>query len=505
MPNWAGSRCSLRGMSLDPRTPVCIGAAAVMQRFDDPAEGVDAAGLMVQAARAAAADASVAHVLEQVQLVAVAGGSWGYGNAPRLVAQGIGSPKARTHMIALGVLQTGLLDRALGAIARGEIDTAVVCGGEAKWRELRGRITGQLSPDTDDAGAPAPDEVLRPHGRIISEHEIARRMVDAPTHYALIENARRVADQQSVADHARVVADLWSRFNVIAQANPDAWNRSPMTPEAIALTTAKNRLIAYPYNKWHVSQLNVDQAAALLFCSVARAEALGVPRDRWVFPHAIVDSNYVVPVSERAVIHRSPGFAHAGARAFALAGVGVDDIAHVDLYSCFPIAVRTQALELGLRLDRPLTVTGGMTFGGGPLGNYVVQSTAKMMHVLRDDPASRGLVTGISGMITKQGVSIWSTEPPTAGYRFDDVSALVAPEVAVVATVAGVGGDGVVVTFTVNADEAGPSRSIAVIDRGDGTRVIASSDDRALATHLMDVDGIGARVRVHADDSFTLA
>ena len=492
-------------MSIDPRTPVCVGAAAVMQRFDDPSDGVDAAGLMVQAARAAAEDSGASRLLADAQLVAVAGGSWGYVNAPRLVAEGIGATDVRTHLIVPGVLQTGLFDRALSAIARGELDIAVVCGGEAKWRELRGRITGRAAPVTDDHDSPKPDEVITPHGHVISPQEIARRMVDAASHYALLEQARRVADGQSLDVHRDVLAAFWERFSEIAVANTDAWNRVPMTAADIATTTAKNRLIAFPYNKWHVSQQNVDQAGALVLCSVARAEALGVPRDRWVFPHAIVDSNHMVPVSQRAVMHRSPGFALAGARAFELTGIGVDEIDHVDLYSCFRIAVRTQALELGLGIDRPLSVTGGMVFGGGPFGNYVVQSTAKMMQVLRSDPGSRGLVTAISGMITKQGVSIWSTEPPVAGYRYDDVSDAAARATPVVPTADAVATSGTIVTYTVNADAEGPSRSIAVVELRDGTRALVVSDDRALAAHLIAHDSVGVTARVRADESFTLS
>ena len=491
-------------MALDPRTPVCIGVAAATQRSEDPADGVDAAGLMLAAARAAAADSGAPGVLARVQLVGVAAGSWGYANAPRLIAEGIGAPGARTHLIALGVLQSGLFDRALSAIARGELDVALVCGGEAQYRELRGRITGSPASVTDDRGAPPPDEVVTPHGHVISPLEIARRMYDAPTHYAMLETARRIADGQSVEQHRAIVSELWSRFSAVAITNKDAWNRTPMLPDHIAATGPKNRLIAHPYSKWHVSQQNVDQAGAFLLCSVATAEALGVARDRWVFPHAIVDSNHMVPITQRALMHRSPGFAVAGARALELAGAGIDDIVHVDLYSCFPIAVRTQARELGLGTDRRLTVTGGMTFGGGPFGNYVLQSTAKMLEVLRADPGSRGLVTAISGMITKQGVCIWSTEPPAAGYRSADVSAEAAAVTPEVPTVDAVEASGSVLTWTVNADADGPSRALALVDLGDGTRALVESTDRALAAHLVAHDIAGAQVACRADSSFEL-
>ena len=61
-----------------------------------------------------------------------------------------------------------------------------------------------------------------------------------------------------------------------------------------------------------------------------------------------------------------------------LAGIGVDDLSHVDLYSCFPSAVQIAARELGLGVDRDLTVTGGMSFAGGPWNNYTMHGIAAM-------------------------------------------------------------------------------------------------------------------------------
>ena len=50
-----------------------------------------------------------------------------------------------------------------------------------------------------------------------------------------------------------------------------------------------------------------------------------------------------------------------------LAGVDVGDVAEADLYSCFPSAVQAFVEALGLDEARALTVTGGMSFAGGPL------------------------------------------------------------------------------------------------------------------------------------------
>src|SRR5205807_1120781 len=149
--------------------------------------------------------------------------------------------------------------------------------------------------------------------------------------------------------------------------NPDAWDRSAPSAERIATAGPGNRVVAWPYTKLLCSQWNVDQAAAMVF---AAAPTTSVP----IYPRGITESNFILTMSMRRDLHRWPAFAVAAERLFALTGLTLDDVGPIDLYSCFPAAVQTAARELGLPLDRPLTVTGGMTFGGGPLNNYVLQA-----------------------------------------------------------------------------------------------------------------------------------
>ncbi len=471
-----------------------VGVGTASQRLDDPAVAKEAVALMADACEAAGADCGAPDLLRAAGLVLVPRGSWRYHDPARLLATALGAAAARTLVAELGVLQTTLVERACTAIAGGQLDVAIVAGGEARWRELRATITGAVAPSTDDAGAEA-DEVLRPAGMIVSPAEVAAGQRNAVSHYALIENARRRADGQGVEEHRREIAGLWAGFNAVAQGNPAAWNREPMTAEDISRPGPRNRPLAWPYLKWHNSQWNVDQAAALILCSAEAASAAGVPTERWVFPHCVAWSDHMVPLTERVEMHRSPGFR----LAFGALGVGVDDIAHVDLYSCFPIAVRTQALELGLTADRPWTVTGGMTFAGGPLNNYVLQSTAKMAQVLRDDPAGLGLVTAISGMSTKQGATLWSTRPAPAGYRAVDVT----PGAARTPTVVvddGASGPATVATYTVLSDESGPGRSVVVADLPGGSRAIATSRD----VDLSDAEWCGRPVILDGDGGFVV-
>src|SRR5690606_39155070 len=250
------------------------------------------------------------------------------------------------------------------------------------------------------------------------------------------------------------------RFSEVAAGNPHAWIQRAYTAEEIRTPTADNRMIGFPYTKLMNSNNAVEQGAGVILCSAERAEALGVPRDRWVFPHSGTDAHDHSFVSNRESLGRSPAMRLAGGRALELAGDGVDDLAHIDLYSCFPSAVEIAAHELGLALDRQLPVTGGLSFAGGPWNNYVMHSIATMADVLREDPGSVGLVSANGGFITKHAFGVYSTEPPADGFRHadvqDEVDALPAR-----ALCEEPDGDGTVEAWTVMHDRDGaPERAI---------------------------------------------
>jgi acetyl-CoA C-acetyltransferase len=264
-------------------------------------------------------------------------------------------------------------------------------------------------------------------------------------------------------------------------------------------------MLAFPYTALHTSQWNVDQAAGLVFCSLETARALGVPRERMVFPLAVAESNHMRPMSERRAPQRCPGFALAGERALTRAQRRLEELAHVELYSCFPVAVRAQARELRLSETRPLSLTGGMTFGGGPLNNFVLQALVKMAAALRADPGSTGLLTAVSGILTKQGVSLWSTEPASGAFAYDDVSDETARALEAVPVVGAVDGAGAVTTYTVLYEGEAPSKAVLLCDLDDGRRALVASPDPALASLGTREELCGRRVRLRADGGVALA
>jgi acetyl-CoA C-acetyltransferase len=398
----------------------------------------------------------------------------------------------------IGVLQTSLFAGACRAIQDGQAEIALVTGGEAKYRTLRAQQTGVQLPPAAQVDA-TPDEVLTPAAEIMHPLEISWDLMMPVRQYSVMESALRHAQKLSVEEHRRLVAELWAGFNRVATANPDACFPDPVAAETIAGSPPKNPMLAFPYTKLHCSRWNVDQAAGLIFTSVARARAAGIPEARWIFPRAVAEANHMVPLIERRVLHRSPGFALAGRAALGRSALAADEIAHLELYSCFPAAVRIQALELGIPESRPLTVTGGMTFAGGPLNNFVLQAAVKLAQVLRADPGSHGLLSAVSGMLTKQGISVWSTEPGDRSFAYDDVSADVERELARVSVVEDGRGVARVAGYTVLHGLAGPERGVAYCDLPDGARALAETRDADWLLELERVEHCGAPVELLAE------
>jgi acetyl-CoA C-acetyltransferase len=464
-----------------PRTPVLVGVGAVQQRAEDPREAREPLLLMGDALERAADDAGSRALLARADSIRIPRGFWDYGDPGRALAERFGAAAGvRTCVAEIGVLQTTLLGSAARDIAEGRADVVLVAGAEARHRAQRAQQLGVEAPLTRLA-AGAPDEVLRPHAEIISPLEIQVGLHTPVSQYAVIENALRFAEKQSLDAHRDAVAALQARASRVAAENQDAWDRTPHAEGEIRGPAPGNRMLAFPYTKLHTSQWNVDQAAGLIFCSLERARSLGLAAERFVYPLAVADANHMVPLAARPALERVPGFAHAGRRAFAHAGLTPAELGPLELYSCFPVAVRAQARELGIDEARPLTVTGGMTFAGGPLNNFVLQALAKLAAVLRTEPGRAGLLSAVSGILTKQGVSLWSARPPASDFRFFDVSAETAPDQAPLALVESADGPARVAGYTVLFEGERPARAAFVCDLPDGRRTLAASDDPAVA------------------------
>jgi acetyl-CoA C-acetyltransferase len=487
---------------MDPRTPVLVGAGQVNQHDDAVIEPVD---LMVAAARDAA-DPRVLHAVDAIRVVNLL--SWRYRDPGLLLGQRIGAPEAATRYTGVGGnTPQSLVNQACLDIQNGRADVVLLAGGETWRTRMRLRAKG-IKPDwtRQDDTVPVP-----PGGEDVPMSGPAEDRIglDRPSFvYPLFEQALRIANGETVEDHQRRIATLWAGFSEVAAGNPHAWSREVRSAEHIGQPSPDNRMISWPYPKLMNSNNMVNQAAVVILCSAEKATYLQIPRDQWVFPYAGTDSHDTYAVAERHELHRSPAIRIGGRRALELAGVGVDDLDHIDVYSCFPSAVQVAAQELGLPTDdpqRPLTVTGGLTFAGGPWNNYVMHSIATMADLLRANPAAHGLITANGGYLTKHSFGVYSATPPPAAFRWEDVQAEVDREPTRRALVEW-DGEGTVESWTTPFDRDGnPEKAFLTVRTSDDARAMALIDDPAAAAATVAEDIAGAKVRVHANGRASLA
>lgn len=490
-------------MPIDPRTPVLIGAGQVNHHDSDP--DVEPVDLMVAAARQAA-DQQVLQAVDSVRVVNVL--SARYRDPGLLVGQRIGAGHPATSYSGVGgnFPQT-LVNRACLDIQHGRADVVLVTGAET-WRtrmqlKAQGNRLTWTQQDESVPIAPGGDENVPMAGPAEERIELAR-----PAHvYPMFEQALRISTGESMQDHRKRIGELWARFNAVAVGNPRAWIRKPLAAEDIWQASPANRMISWPYTKLMNSNNMVDQGAALILASAETATRLRIPAERWVFPYAGTDAHDTYAMSERAELHRSPAIRIAGARALTLAGLHIDAVDYVDLYSCFPSAVQVAAAELGLATDdpsRPPTVTGGLTFAGGPWSNYVTHSIATMAELLIANPGRRGLITANGGFLTKHSFGVYGTEPPTSEFRWEDVQSEVDQQPTRRAVVEW-DGVGIVESWTTPFDRDGkPEKAFLAIRTPDESRTLALIADAASAEATVADDIAGAKVAVRADGTATL-
>ena len=479
-----------------PETPALVGVGVAMRREDDPARALEPIDLMLEAVRAAGADCGVPALLAEVGSIAIPRGRWRYRNPSGEIARAIGAVAARTIVSSVGVLQQTLIANACEAIAKGEIDSALVTGSDAGYRILRSKLASLRAEERDQDDDP--DVRLEPKAELRHPAEVAAGMKMPVGLYALLESARRAANGQSVDDHRDRLAARYARFAEIAAANPDSWTRTPLDAATIRDDGPRNPMQAFPYTRAYCSSWNVDQAAALLFCSAEKAAALGIDRSRWVFPVASAESNHMIALSARADLVRSPGAAATARAVLEAGGIAATDIDLIELYSCFPVAVAAFADALGLPPERDVTITGSMAFAGGPYNNYLFQATARAAQLLRAGTGRTALLSCVSGILTKQAVALWSSEPPSAGFVNRDVTAEVAAAAAERPVIEDYTGGGRIAGCTVLHARGEQPRAVVLIDTDNGARALAVSESNETIAGIEREEWVGRRVQVAA-------
>ena len=498
----------------DPRTPVLVGVAQYTDRDSAPDAALSPLDMLAKVGAGALADSGGRDIaidtLAVVRLFADSSPAFrapfgAYTNLPKSLANRLAqTPRVQIYGPVGGNTPQMFVNLFAEAIRRGEAEVALIAGCEALRTQARAQKAGLTLDWSDDPGG-AP-ETLGKETHLVSRHEIAHGVAMPVNVYPLFENALAAHYGDEPVAHRRRIGALMSRFTRVAAANPYAALPVERSADELIEPTDANRFIGYPYTKYLNANMFVDQAAAVLLMSTAAADAAGVPHAKRVYLHGSADTHEHILVSNRVDYHSSPAVRIGAAHALAEAGVTPADLDHIELYSCFPVAVEIAADMIGLAHDDPrgLTLTGGLPYFGGPGNNYSMHGIAEMVTRCRSRPGSTGLVFANGGYLTKHSFGVYSTTPAPGWRRADpatyqaEIDALPAP--AFTETPAG---EGAVETFTVIHDRGHPAFAILYVRLDSGARCLAQMHDRLDA--LIDAPVVGRRVTVTAGDPVNMA
>jgi len=491
-------------MPVSARTPVIIGVAQkTVSKSAQP--GPEPLAAWKEVARGAAADAGIpAEALAGIKSMAVADCmSWAYDDRVARLAEALGAnPKCRYAGPPSGTSGQSLLNKCAADIRNGKADMAFVCGGESLATVKHYNKMGQTPPwsfrdNNPDANKFDLDAHQHPGEVALGLFE----GIGAVYGFAMRDIARRAHLGIAPDAYRRQLGDLLSSMTQVAANNPDAWFKESHDTDFLINPRPDNRMITYPYTKHMVAIIDVDISAGILLVSEEKADELGVPREKRIYPWTSCYAEDPVYIGVRSNLWKSDAMEAASKATFEAAGVGVKDMSYIDLYSCFAAAVNFGRDALGIS-DKPgnkVTVTGGLPYAGGPASSYVLTSIVGMVRKLRADPQAKGLISGLGMMMSNHVYAVYSAQPPGENVKQVDEAAVQAKVDAIPqkriddAYV----GPTKVAAYTVMHDRSGaPSHGAAICDLPNGARAYVRILDKDLLTEAERVELVGQQMTI---------
>lgn len=422
-------------------------------------------------------------------------------NTPRALARRLAiAPRLAVYDRVGGQSPQRLVNEFAARLARGECAAVLIAGGEAIATEKAAQRAGVTLDWSEEGDGEVEDRGLGVEG-LLSRTEIENGLVEIGPIYALFEQARRARRHLTREAYAQAMGALFAPFSERAAATPGAVTRGVMSAAEIAGASPANPILYDPFRKAVIAKDGVNMGAAAILTTVATARALGVSEDHWIYLHGAADFDEK-PILERPDLGESPAMRAAYETALRRAGIGAGDVRYFDCYSCFPIAVfiAREALGIGDGDPRPLTLTGGLPFFGGPGNNYSLHALAAMTRTLRRENEAIGVVGANGGFLSKHSVGVYSARPPRQPWREESDAALQAeldraPSARWIAHAEGASS---IESYTVVWRSGAPVRAYIVGRTNDGARFLAASarDDEATPASMAADDPLGSRVRV---------
>lgn len=493
----------------EDRIPVIIGVGQINDRPENPVDGLDSLGLMVEALRIAEQDAGGGEwlkladgvlIVDQISFAKM-------GDLSGPVAEAIGAtPKeCRKTKYPMGDSPVRLLNEAANIIGSGEGQIVAVTGAEA-LRTAAARAKAAMAAKGEQKEVSAIRDASKQRPIAYRDKFGLTAPVDV---YPLYENAGRHAYGQTLEEGQRESGEIWSRFSQVADAEEGAWIHAPKSIEEVITPTADNRPISFPYTKFMVANSSVNQGAGFIVTSLGEAKRRGISEEKLIYVGQGASANEPGDFLKRDDYTHSVSMAKTLNRTMELNGLKTDQLDFVELYSCFPCVPKMARRVIDWPVEKPATVFGGLTFGGGPIANYMSHAIVCMVEKLREE-GKYGMLFANGGFATNNHTIVIGRDPELATHfpqDFDFQEEANAERGMVPELVEAYEGPGEIETYTVHYKRDGSPRFGVVVGRTeDGTKrflaKIPASDEAGIA-FLTDgkMDPIGTKgVAVPGED-----
>ncbi len=409
----------------DKKAPVLIGVGETSGRKLKQSQGIEwpsTVDLAADAIKEALADSGVPEKLADsidcllsTRLFHDSGLPHDFGspdNHPESVARASGlDPATLLYGDAGGQSPQKHLNKLACQVHSGEYKAVVLSSAENMGTVKRARRSGQ-ELDWSQPATREMTDLKTDQDKMLTAYEWRQGLINMPMAYGIVENARRARLGMDRDSYAQDMAELWAAFSEVSLTREHAQFARQWTVEELLSDDHANYRLNDPYRRWMVAQDAVELGAAVIMTTAGHAAELGIAADRMIYLHSGADAS-VPLMSHQDDLSISPAMESAFPKALELAELDAADLGPMDIYSCFPVAVSLAMDALGSP-DRSLssyTLTGGLSFFGGPGNSYSAHGMVALVEALRKDGSKPGMISANGGVINKESVGIYAAQP----------------------------------------------------------------------------------------------
>ena len=476
------------------KKPVVIGLGITQQK-GSYAELDEALFLMEKVAMQAINDCGNSKIKDFIDVIDIPKGFWRYRDPGKWIAEKNNFSNAKTSVNKIGVLQQHLINNTCNKIIKGEIRAGLILGGESRAKMIAALKEGieykEMELSTN------PDQYVKAKDDLYGEGEAEALGLMAVGYYAVMESAMRKSKSLTLKEHEDYLGSMYAEFSEIASKNQYAASDKSISKDQIMLANSDNKPMAYPYNKYHCTSWNVSQASAILICEEGLADQLNISKQKRIYPMASSETNHMIALIQRPSLISSAGLKLASEKINEVVDKHSINLNLIDLYSCFPVAVQQFENVLNLNTKTSRTITGAMPFAGGPLNNYMLHATVQALLKLRSQ-SGHSLITGVSGMMTKQSFCLWSSEYQMPFYHADVTKKAQQLDKPIPISNAK-HGNGIVIGYTVLYEGTKPTLGVFYIEDSQGERKVVTSEDKAVITSMREEEWIEKEISFYGN------